>query len=333
MTAPLLGFLASAAAIVAAGSVLSIAADAIAGHSGIGRIWIGTVLLAGATSLPELFTDVSAVRLGAPNLAAGDLFGSSLANMLILALIDLLPGRERVLRSASLDNALGATLAIILNAAAAVLVVVRQPFKIAGIGPGSLVLLAIYLAGTRAIYRSGRRNKADAPAAEKSTPPARSLRRAIVEFAAGAIVIAVAAPALASSAQQVAVATGLGTTFVGTWMLGLVTSLPELVTSLAAVRIGAFDMAVGNLFGSNSFNMVVFLALDLASPGVSIFSRLDPIHVFSACLSVVLMSLGLATIVYRTERRFSMLEPSSALMLLAYAAAIVALYLHAGGRF
>ena len=83
MTAVLLGFLASGAVIVAAGTVLAKSGDAIAEHTRLGRVWIGSVLLAGATSLPELTTDVAAVRLGVPDLAAGDLFGSSLANMLL----------------------------------------------------------------------------------------------------------------------------------------------------------------------------------------------------------------------------------------------------------
>ena len=86
-------FLAAGAVVVVAGTALARYADAIAKATGLGRLWIGSVLLAGATSLPELTTDVAAVRLGATDLAVGDLFGSSMANMLILAIIDLLsPG-------------------------------------------------------------------------------------------------------------------------------------------------------------------------------------------------------------------------------------------------
>ena len=89
VTAGLL-FLAASAALVVAGTWLARAADAIAERTGIGRVSIGTVLLAAATSLPELASDVAAVRQGNPDLAAGDLLGSSMANMLILALLDSL---------------------------------------------------------------------------------------------------------------------------------------------------------------------------------------------------------------------------------------------------
>ena len=124
MTAALL-FLASAAAVVGAGPVLSRAGDVIAERTGIGRVWVGSILLAGATSLPELATDVSAVRLGAADLAAGDLFGSSMANMLSLALIELSAPRRQVFRTVTLDHALAACLALVLTASALVLVVLR----------------------------------------------------------------------------------------------------------------------------------------------------------------------------------------------------------------
>jgi cation:H+ antiporter len=333
MTSAILNFTIAAAAVVAAGAILARAADVIADRTGIGRVWIGSVLLAAATSLPELVTDVSAVHMNRPNLAAGDLFGSSLANMLILALIDLTARRKQVLRQAAFENSLAACLAITLNSIAGVFVLARPRFRLGRISPESLILLFVYLTGSRAVYRNG--TVAAAQAAAKPTggkaQARRSLNRAAVEFVIGAAVIYVAAPKLAGAAARIADLSGLGTTFIGTWLLGLSTSLPELVTSIAAVRMGAFDLAVGNLFGSNSFNMLVFVAMDLASPRVGIFSRLDPANALTACLATALMSLGLASIVYRAERQYAMLEPGSVLMAIGYAAAIWAVYLITGG--
>jgi cation:H+ antiporter len=94
--------------------------------------------------------------------------------------------------------------------------------------------------------------------------------------------------------------------------------------------MGAFDLAVGNLFGSNACNMAVFFVLDLVQPG-SLFAALDPSHAVSALFAVVLMSIGLAAIVYRAKRRFAMLEPDSILMLVAYALALWLLHSHAVG--
>jgi len=102
------------------------------------------------------------------------------------------------------------------------------------------------------------------------------------------------------------------------------------VACIAAVRMGAFDLAVGNLFGSNAFNMAIFFAIDLAQPG-SIFASLDPSHGLSGLFAVVLTSLGVAAIVYRAERRFAMLEPGSILMLLGYGFALWFLYRNQAG--
>lgn len=317
-------FVGCGAAVVVAAAMLARYADAIAEATRFGRLWTGTVLLAAATSLPEIATDVAAVRLGAADLAAGDLFGSSMANMLVLAIIDLVPPRRRILQQAAFDHALAASLAISLNALAGVLVLLRPEQAFLGFSPGSVLLLAAYVAGTRVIYRHATRDAVLEQAAQ--IPVARpGLPRALLGFSASALVVLVAAPAFAWSAKGLAERTGLGNTFFGTWLVGLSTSLPELVASLAAVRMGAYDLAVGNLFGSNAFNMAIFFVLDAAQPG-SVFAGLDPAHVVTAFLGLVLMSLGIAAIVYRAKRRFAMLEPDSALILAAYAVGMWILY-------
>ena len=95
----------------------------------------------------------------------------------------------------------------------------------------------------------------EAAAADRDTVLASpgGLRRAAIGFAVATLAIVVAAPILAVSAKKIAETTGIGTTFVGTSLVAVATSLPELVASLAAMRLGAFDLAVGNLFGSNAF--------------------------------------------------------------------------------
>lgn len=328
-------FIAAGAVVVVAGTALARYGDAIAHRTRAGRLWIGAVLLAGATSLPELGTDISAVRIGALDLALGDLFGSSMANMLILAFVDLMPPRREVLRRATLDHALAACLSIALSAAAAASLLAPSGILLAGISVESFILVAIYLLGTRAVYRHAMRDfgpdrlPADAAAAEdgEAVP---TLRRAILGFAAAAVVTLAAAPVFASAAKDLAEVTGLGTTFVGTWLVGLSTSLPELVASVAAVRMGAFDLAVGNLLGSNAFNVSILLWVDLAHPGASIFVEASRTHVLTLAFGILLMALGLAAIVYRAKRRFAMLEPDSALIVLTYALAIWVLYLRRG---
>jgi cation:H+ antiporter len=308
------------AAVVCAGVVLTTAADAIAERARLGRAWVGAILLAGATSLPELATDVAAVRIGAPDLAVGDLFGSSMANMAILAFLDLAWPRRAVLRSVALEHALAACLGIVSNAVAAALILAAPAFTLLGAAPGAVFLAGMYVVGARAIHRATPR---PAPAEDAGD---RDLRAPIVRFLAAAAVVFVAAPLFARAAESIAVATGLGSTFVGTVLVGFATSLPELVACLAALRMGAVDLAVGNLFGSNAFNMAILLALDLAQPGASIFSVVSPHHALSGLFAVSLMGLGLAAIVYRAERRFRMIEPDSITMLFLYAMALAVLY-------
>jgi len=327
-----LTFALTGAVIVAAGSRLTSFSDAIAERTGIGGLWVGSVLLAGATSLPELATDVSAVRMGVPDLAVGDLFGSSMANMFILALVDLMPARRQLLRRATLDHALAACLAIALTGLATVFVVLRGGPAIRGFSIGPTLLLVFYAVGTRAVYRHATRGCAEpAPGANRerrggaaATIP--TLRRAVAGYVFSAAVILVAAPAFARSAERIAVDTGMGTTFVGAWLVGFATSIPELVTSVAAVRMGAVDMAVGNLFGSNGFNMAIFFALDVTHRGGPLFAAVSPAHVITGVFAMVLTSIGLAAVVYRAERRFAMIEPDSFAIVLGYVFGLWMLY-------
>jgi cation:H+ antiporter len=159
------------------------------------------------------------------------------------------------------------------------------------------------------------------PALPGQTPEAESkpsLKRALIMFAGGTVVLVVAAPAFARSADGVATATGLGATFIGTWLVGFSTSLPELVTCLAAVRMRAYDLAVGNLFGSNAFNMAVFPLLDVVSSTGPVFSLITATHAISALVAIGLMAVALAALVYRARGRASLMEPSSALILVGY---------------
>ena len=341
-------FLGSAFLVVLAGTSLARNGDIIAARTRLGGLWVGSVFLAVATSLPELTTDIAAVRIGAPDLAAGDLFGSTMANMLILAIVTLLPRGGMVFQKAALDHALYASLAIIMTCIAAVFVMTRSQTTIVGVGPGSILLVLIYIVGSRAIYRHSavaeearKVVEMGGAAPDETQHPAEpdpndgseipSLRRAVIGFAGASLVILIAAPFFARAAASLAELSGVGTTFFGTWLVGFATSLPELVTSLAAVRMKAYDLAVGNLFGSNALNMAMFIALDLAHPGAPILGMVNPAHALSAMVGVILMAIALAALVYRARGRFSMLEPGSMAMIVTYIGGLLLIYLKATG--
>lgn len=321
-------FFASAVVIVVAGTKLSHYGDQIAGLTGLGRLWIGVVLMAAATSLPEVFTTVSAGLLNAPDLAAGDLFGAGLSNMLTLGLIDLLHRSKRVWQQAAFEHALVASLAMVLTGLAAFFVLFRFPVEHGGIGLGSLLLLLIYVLGIRLVFRQEdvkRRQReqqvvAEAEAMRDDAHVVRrvALRRAAIGFAAATLALLVAAPFLARSAREIAEITGISEMFIGTSLVAITTSLPELVTSLAAVRLGAFDLAVGNLFGSNAFNMAAFVFADLAYREGALLNAVSSAHALTALWSILLMNVGLMGIIYRVEKRYLLIEPDSFVMILGY---------------
>ncbi|MDK2741715.1 MAG: hypothetical protein NDI90_02295 [Nitrospira sp. BO4] len=320
-------FVLSAATIVAAGTKLAHYGDKIAELTGLGRLWIGVVLIAGATSLPEVLTDVSAALMNEPDLAVGDLFGSNMANMLILGLIDLAHRQRRVWHQVAYEQTLIAALAVMLTGVAAISILFKSTGAYAGVGLDTLLVFIIYVLGMRVVYRQEdlkRRERAHESVVESETlwdgPEGRrrAMRSAAIGFAVATLAILIAAPFLASSAKEIADQTGLGTTVVGTTLVAMTTSLPELVTAFAAVRAGAFDLAVGNLFGSNAFNMAALFITDVAYRQGPLLSSVSSTHAMTGLWSIVLMNVGLMGIIYRAEKRFLLIEPDSALMIVGY---------------
>lgn len=320
-------FLVSAVVIVFAGTKLSHYGDRIADLTGLGRLWIGVVLMSAATSLPEVFTTMSAGWFGEPDLAAGDLFGAGMSNMLTLGLIDLLHRQKRVWQQAALGHTLTAALAMVLTGLAAFFVLMKANASHLGVGVGSLTLLICYVLGMRLIFRQEdmeRRQREQhvlvesASARQESASRRTDVRRAIVGFSLGAGALLVAAPFLAWSAERIAHETGTSATLIGTSLVAITTSMPELVVSIAAVRLGAFDLAVGNLFGSNAFNMAAFLFADLAYRDGGLLGSVSSAHALTALWSILMMNIGLMGIIYRAEKRFLLIEPDSLLMIISY---------------
>jgi cation:H+ antiporter len=338
---PWLMFALSATVIVLAGTKLSHYGDQIAEQTGLGGLWIGVVLMAGATSLPEVLTTMSAAWLEAPDLAAGDLFGAVLTNMLTLGIIDLTHRQKRVWQQAAFEHALVASLAMALVGLTALFIALKADVVLWGIGLDTLLLMIVYILGMRVVFRQEdvrrrqREREKIVEAEETKDDGAKDrragLRRAAFGFTAAALALLAAAPFLASSAKEIAERTGIGTTFIGTSLVAITTSLPELVTSLAAVRLGAYDLAVGNLFGSNAFNMAAFFFADLAYGPGPLLNAVSATHIITALFGILLMNVGLMGIIYRAERRFFFIEPDSLLMIAAYGLAIWVVFRHNGG--
>lgn len=314
-----LTFLISGLTVAGAGTGLARDGDTIAEGTGLGGMWVGAILIAAATSLPELLTDVNAVLQNNPALAVGDLFGSSMANMLILAVFDLLTKSPRMLTRVALNQVLVGTLAVFLTGVAAAGVIVRSGFAPLGLGWGPVTVGFAYVAGMRLIHRNREEPPFRTPGeAAAARPPRSGLQRAFVRFGIAALAILVAAPYLAASAAELAVQLGIAQGFAGMVLLAVTTSLPEIAVSAAAVRAGSYNLAVGNLFGSNCFNMAVLLPLDIVHGPGSLLAEAEPGLAIGAIFAALLMALAMLDVLNKSERRYWFLEPGPAFMVAVY---------------
>ncbi len=325
-------FAAIATVIVIAGTILARASDDIAEATGWGRLLVGSVLLAGATSLPELTVDITAVRLGMADLAVGDLLGSSLMNLLILAVLDLTHhSRGRMLSRMAAAHAMAGLLSIALASAVGLGLLVTNrasSWNFLDVHIGVWTVAFGYVLGVRMVFIDQRMAALAAfqaqPAVEQShlrTP----LWKSALTFATAALVILLVGPHLADTAGRIADESGLGKTFVGTTLVAFSTSLPELVASFAAIRIGAFDLAIGNVFGSNAFNMLLFLPLDAMHSGPLLQSA-SPAHIVSVLATVMATSVVVMGQLYHVERRRRFVEPDALLVIVLILAALGIIY-------
>lgn len=320
-----LQFVLSAVIIVAAAIKLAEYGDAIAYRTKLGGMFVGTLLVAGATSLPELLTVINAIGQGHANLTAGDLFGSGMFNMLLLGVLGLIFFRERLLRRVATRHALSASLAVLLTGMAVFFLLANIDIQIGWVGLDSLLLIGMYVGGL-GLIRSNSGGRPDEAMAQEETSTLPKLRNAIIGFAIMALVLVLVTPSLVHSASQIAEITGLGTGFVGLLLVAMVTSLPELVATLAAVRVGAYDMAVGNLFGSNIFNMFALGVADLVYTQGRFLGAISPIFAVAGMLAVLLTTLGLVGNLARLQRRLWIVEIDGLLLLLVYLGGMWLLY-------
>jgi cation:H+ antiporter len=292
--------------IVVSGARLSYYGDVIAERSGLGQAWVGVIAMASVTSLPELVTGISASVINAPEIAVGDVVGSCLFNLLILGLLDLLspkPLFHRLRPVHTLSAALGGVLLIAV--AAAILTASQWP-AVGWMGMPSFVLFGGYLLAVRSIYRFEQTHDQvtdDNVLAERYAHL--SLKGAVGRYLGAAVVLVAAAANLPGLAVQFADATGLAQGFVGTAFVALSTSLPEVVVSLAAMRLGAWDMAAANVLGSNLFNVAILGVDDAFFRQGSLLASVADGHAVTALGAAMMSAIVIVGLIARPPRLFS----------------------------
>lgn len=286
-----------------AGVRLSRYGDAIAALTGLSRSWIGLILVATVTSLPELATGLSAVTVAvAPDIAVGNALGACVFNLATLALIDVSYRKGAVYALAGNGHVLSAGFGVILLASAALAVLLTMQGMMPSIGHvsfASLGIFVMYLVAMRALYLTEQRNTSTIAAARSGL----TLKAALMGYGVASAVIVGAGIWLPLISVELARVMGWSHSFVGTLFVAFATTVPELATTWGALRIGAIDMAIGNLLGSNLFDVLILAIDDFAYLPGSIYAHVSPVHAVSAISASLMSGVVIVALAYRPVSR------------------------------
>ncbi len=327
-----LEFCISAGIIVFAGIRLTVYADKLSDELQLGKVWVGIILLGLVTSLPEAITSlISVVSLGADNLAIGNLLGSNNFNPMLIVVMDVLYRQGAITNTIqpSSSHKVSACFAILLSCIVIFDIVVTIPvlrFSNISLSAGSLMIAVCYFVGMRqlAVLNSGK--AVISPVSERSSQQSSAMTRIWIQLFISAALVIVGAIWLARSADVIAQQTGLGGTFFGSIFLAFVTSLPELVVSISALRLGSLDLAIGNIFGSNMTNMFIVFVCGLFHRGGPILGAVSKAHVVTAALSILLTYVAVQGIFVRNKKVVFGLGLDSLIMIFFFLAGTGILY-------
>lgn len=294
--------------ILFAGFKLTRYGDAIAEKTGLGCVWIGLVLIALVTSLPELVTGISAVALvDAPDLALGTIFGSCTFNLAILAVLDMLYSKGPILNKVSRVHIISAGAGAVLVALAAASIFFGEGlsgFSLGWVGVPSLLIFLLYVFSVRQIFKYECRSNDD-KSQQQTTFKYDDItnRQVYVGFSIAALAIIGAGIWLAFIGEEIAVTYNMNNSFVGTLFLALTTSMPELAVGIAAIRIGAIEIAVADLMGANMINIAKIFVIDIFYTKGSILSLVSSAHIVTAMITIAMTLVVIIGLRFQYKRK------------------------------
>ncbi|MDD5439930.1 MAG: hypothetical protein PHS37_07070 [Candidatus Omnitrophica bacterium] len=318
-------FIVCAGVILYCGKRVAKYGDAIAEKTGLSGLWIGVILVSVATSLPEVFTGLgSTVFVNAPDLTVGNLFGANTYNLANIAVMDFFYKGSPILSAVSTGQLVTAVISLI-------------PVTIAGLGiflsaklPGpafanmslySILIVVSYLIAARIIFTFENKQKVLKTLSKEENILFKyddiSLKTACVRYALAAFFIAGAGVWLAYIGDDLARVLNLGQNFIGNLFLGFATTLPEITVSLAAIKLGAKEIAVANMLGSNLFNMTIIFINDIFYRKAPIFNVLNQQHIFTAFIIILMTVVVIAGLILKPTRKTKLGLSGYALILIA----------------
>ncbi|NJN18002.1 MAG: sodium:calcium antiporter [Oscillochloris sp.] len=333
-------FVAAAIVIAVAGSRLAMLADRLADRTGMGEAIAGAVFLGASTSLSGVITSVTAAAGGLPQLAVSNAVGGIAVQAAFLAVADI------YYRQSTLEHAAASPAAILQGAmlvtllALPIIATTSRNVSFWGIHPATPLLFVAYGYGLRLLARARTepmwraeqtpqtQNQDDQD--EDEDGKAQSTTRMWLLFALNAGLVGVAGYVIARSAGAIVAQTGLTQSAVGTVFTAASTSLAELVTLLAAVRRGALTLAVSDIVGGNSFDVLFIAVSDIAFRPGSIYHELNDQQIFWMGVTILLNGILLMGLIRRDRRQIITAGPESWLVILLYAGAVGLLFFGGG---
>ena len=287
LTVAIIVFLASAVAVVFLGVQLAKYGDALASLTGWGRLFVGSILVALATSLPELSNNITAVQIDNPQLALGNVVGANMINMFTMAMVALVFGGKRFLQRVAPEQGYLIVLAAVLTGLAVLFAGVKNGVNVWQIGLSSIILLIVYVIGMWFVYQR-RPEVAD----DEEEDPGMTLSKAWLMFSLVSIGVIIAGVFLAQSVDRVADLTGISSGVLGILAVSIVTTMPEASATVAAARMGAADLGVAGLYGSCVFNVTILSFADPFYRKGIILNHPEPEHFVAGIFAVCLILFG-----------------------------------------
>lgn len=329
-------FVICALAVWRAGAGLAYVADALSDRFQWEKSLVGLMALSTATSLPEIATTLSAAASQARELVLNNLFGGIALQTAILAMADFWARGAITNYPRKANHALEATLLNVMLGLTIVVLINGEPWSVGGVGLGSLTI-AVFYAGSiwllRKFDQSGDWIPVDLPNPKEdgrvsnTVNPSAATSNLVLKAILYSSMILAFGIGLVVSADSIAQLSGLGTSFIGVTLLAAATSLPELTTSIAAVRLGAYTLAISNIFGSNLIMLVLVFPADILFRSGPILR--DPSQTVFASLGfgVVVTSIFLTGLIVRRKQRLGPVGADSVLVLIIFLASLASYYL------
>lgn len=329
--AALLTVLAAAgAAILLSGLRMTRLADQLADRTRLGEALIGGVLLGASTSMSGTIVSLTSALDGRASLAFSNGIGGIAAQTAFLAVADLVHRRANLEHAAAeLVNLFQAALLMLLLTIPLVAWMTPEA-AIMAVHPASLALVVVYGIGLFASKRVREKpmwrpvttetTHADEP--EEDDGDARSTLRLFLVFAGLMVVMGIAGWGVARSASVLTDRYGLSASLVGALLTAVLTSLPELVTTLAAVRQGSLQLAVGGIIGGNTFDVLFLTLSDLGYREGSLYAAVGSADYFWLVTGLVMTAILTLGLIYRQQKGPAGIGWESLMILLVYVGAI-----------